>query len=136
MQVVKRDVDELNELAKKITGVNPSAKTTAQALNYIEQNYTSGGSSTGGGILYLSTEYDETADNFYLKDITKDDIKQAISDSKIIILHYTEEGLETDDMLYYFGGYNEGLNGIFFYNGSQMQTYLKDSEGVYYLDNL
>lgn len=45
MEVVKRDVDELNELAEKITGTNPRATTTAQALNYIEQNYTGGGSS-------------------------------------------------------------------------------------------
>lgn len=41
MEITKRDVDELNELAEKITGTNPGATTTAQALNYIEQNYNS-----------------------------------------------------------------------------------------------
>lgn len=48
MEATKRDVDELNELAKKITGTNPKSKTTAQALNYIEQNYSGGGGSQGG----------------------------------------------------------------------------------------
>lgn len=45
METVKRTVDELNQLAKKMTGTNPKAKTDAQALNFIEQNYTSGGNS-------------------------------------------------------------------------------------------
>lgn len=39
-------VKELNELAKKMTGVNPKAKTDAQALNYIEQNYNGGDTPT------------------------------------------------------------------------------------------
>lgn len=39
MKQVRRTVDELNELAEKMTGVNPKAKTDAQALNFIEQSY-------------------------------------------------------------------------------------------------
>lgn len=39
-------VKELNELAKKMTGVNPGAKTDAQALNYIEQHYEGGDTPT------------------------------------------------------------------------------------------
>ena len=35
-------VKELNELAYKMTGVNPKAKTDQQALNYIEQHYQGG----------------------------------------------------------------------------------------------
>lgn len=65
MEIVKRDVDEINELVEKITGKNPKAitttqalnelvkgltgeklkaTTTSQALNYIEQNYNGGSS--------------------------------------------------------------------------------------------
>lgn len=35
-------VKELNELAEKMTGVNPKATTDAQAMNYIEQHYQGG----------------------------------------------------------------------------------------------
>lgn len=35
-------VKELNELAKKMTGTNPKARTDAQALDYIEQHYQGG----------------------------------------------------------------------------------------------
>lgn len=59
MEIVKRDVDELNELAKKMTGVNPKANTTAQALNYIEQNYSGGGSSL---VILKENEDDGTID--------------------------------------------------------------------------
>lgn len=48
MEKTKRTVDELNELAKKMTGTNPKARTDAEALNYIEQNYTPGGGGGGG----------------------------------------------------------------------------------------
>lgn len=48
MERTKRTVDELNELAKKMTGTNPKARTDAEALNYIEQNYTPGGGGGGG----------------------------------------------------------------------------------------
>lgn len=47
MEVRKNVVNELNELAYKMTGVNPKATTDAGALNYIEQNYQGGGSSGG-----------------------------------------------------------------------------------------
>ncbi len=39
-------VKELNELAKKMTGVNPGARTDAQALDYIEQHYKGGDTPT------------------------------------------------------------------------------------------
>lgn len=45
MEARKTIVNELNELAYKMTGVNPKATTDAGALNYIEQNYQGGGSS-------------------------------------------------------------------------------------------
>ena len=45
-------VKELNELAEKITGTNPKATTDAQAVNYIEENY-SGGGSGGGATTYV-----------------------------------------------------------------------------------
>lgn len=39
-------VKELNELAEKMTGENPKKKTIGNALDYIEQNYTSGSGSS------------------------------------------------------------------------------------------
>lgn len=39
MSVVK----ELNELGEKLTGTNPKKKVIGEAIDYIEQNYTSGG---------------------------------------------------------------------------------------------
>lgn len=53
-------VKELNELAKKMTGENPKKKTIGNALDYIEQNYTSGsGSSTN---VYEPTYNPETGE--------------------------------------------------------------------------
>lgn len=54
----RRTVDELNDLAEKMTGENPKARTDAEALNYIEQNYQGGGSSGGGATHILDfTEF-------------------------------------------------------------------------------
>lgn len=52
MEARKTIVNELNELAYKMTGVNPKATTDAGALNYIEQNYQGGGSG-GSDTIYL-----------------------------------------------------------------------------------
>lgn len=49
---------ELNDLAKVITGTNPNKKEIAKALDYIEQNYTSGGSSSTGSDIFVITGTD------------------------------------------------------------------------------
>lgn len=48
-------VKELNELAERMTGENPKKKTIGKALDYIEQNYSTGG---GGS--------EETTDVYYI----------------------------------------------------------------------
>lgn len=48
-------VKELNELAEKMTGENPKNKTIGKALDYIEQNYSTGGGGSG-----------ETTDVYYI----------------------------------------------------------------------
>lgn len=55
MEVRKNVVNELNELAYKMTGTNPKATTDAGALNYIEQNYTGGGSGGNELVIELPT---------------------------------------------------------------------------------
>lgn len=49
-------VKELNDLAEKMTGENPNKKTISKVLDYIEQNYTSGGggSSTGSDVFIVT----------------------------------------------------------------------------------
>lgn len=39
-------VNELNELAEKMTGINPQCTTDAEAVDYIEQNYKGGSAET------------------------------------------------------------------------------------------
>lgn len=72
MEKTRRTVDELNELAYKMTGTNPQARTDAQALNYIEQNYQGGGSNSNGPLFIDVTELN---DAFYddRVDITQND---------------------------------------------------------------
>ena len=48
-------VKELNDLAEKMTGENPKNKTIGKALDYIEQNYSTGGGGSG-----------ETTDVYYI----------------------------------------------------------------------
>lgn len=56
MEVIKRDVDELNELAEKMTGTNPKANTTSEVLNYIEQNYSGGSGNSNIVVLEFDLE--------------------------------------------------------------------------------
>lgn len=73
MEARKTIVNELNELAYKMTGVNPKATTDAGALNYIEQNYSGGGSSGNEAIIidisdldgaYYDNDIEVTQDNY------------------------------------------------------------------------
>lgn len=70
---------ELNDLAKVITGTNPNKKEIAKALDYIEQNYTSGG---GGSTdeFRVDIEYDEATGYEYVLKTSWSEIQAFITD--------------------------------------------------------
>ena len=79
-------VKELNDLAEKMTGENPNKKTISKALDYIEQNYTSGGGggSTGSDIFVITGNTDNGST--YTIDKTYQEIKEAYEQNKILLL--------------------------------------------------
>ena len=72
-------VKELNELAEKMTGKNPNAKTIGQALDYIEQNYTSGGGSSTDEFR-VDIEYGEATGYEYVLKTSWSEIQAFITD--------------------------------------------------------
>lgn len=73
-------VKELNNLAEKMTGDNPKARTDAQAVKYISDNYSGGGSGGGSEPLVFNIEnavnafYNASqADTEYILDTTESD---------------------------------------------------------------
>lgn len=92
-------VKELNELAKKMTGVNPKAKTDQQALNYIEQNYSGGDTPTPQSkfdyIIPIGIDFSELSSG---DEITNTNVIEVLNDIKdfmsselkpiIVGLHY------------------------------------------------
>lgn len=88
-------VKELNELAKKMTGTNPKARTDAQALDYIEQNFSGGGS--GGGSVKTFT-LPTTFLLSYFADPTKYGQDIDITDeSEIALYEQIRQAFEEDD---------------------------------------
>ena len=93
--ITRRTVDELNDLAEKMYGVNPKARTDAEALNYIEQHYTGGGSS-GGDINILKITIPSSLKST-LEDEGIDCYPQSLSEFKV--LYDTIHAIENNDKL-------------------------------------
>lgn len=83
-------VKELNELAERMTGTNPKATTDAQAMNYIEQNYSGGSGGVGVVEIKFENEFLDRIDESTNKITNEQDIatlnsmKEAILQNKIL----------------------------------------------------
>lgn len=127
MENRKRTVDELNELAYKMTGVNPKATTDAGALNYIEQNYQGGGS--GGEveeiILDISTDASDF-DNLVGKDTLIEDetfyleldalIEKVYSGKNVRVMLVRGDGIPFEAKVYRLGEDGIILQGFLYSN--------------------
>ena len=73
-------VTQLNELAKKMTGVDPKATTDEVALDFIEQNF-NGGGDTGTITLHFN-EYGQVVDEDNLQKLSI--IKKCMDENKAV----------------------------------------------------
>lgn len=77
----------LDKLRAKCTeaGVHPKGNTTGDILECIAEHYEGGGG--GGDILYIKIKYDEDKGIYYLDNVTFDDITEAATNGKTMLLY-------------------------------------------------
>ena len=102
-------VKELNELAYKMTGKNPRAKTDQQALNYIEQNYKGGDTPSPSNIKNYFIDFD----NFYLWSESTS-YRGDITDSEIVgQLNEIANNIKNGEIADVYIKYNTGSSEIY-----------------------